>query len=219
MARFRKTAPVFTAVLILIFLVTMPPVFAEIKEKTLLDRVVTEEIPENVLIESSKKDLSVSEKLDLIINGRSGGFGVAVADGIISGAGIENDNILKERACSELEKLMEKNAIFVFDTSDCELISESPLNYVNLDDMSQSVSVIWMSFQFSSMMADVLIDVETFQIYEYNLYWDTYSVSEDSDLVELDDLIRNFKEYTGLSEEEFDYYYNCSDAPMYIGLK
>ena len=217
MAQFKKTAPVFIAVLILCLLVTMPPLFAKIKEKTLLDRVVTEEIPENVLTENSKKTLSVSEKLDLIVNGRSGGFGVAVVDGIISG--VENDNILKERACLELEKLMKKNAILVFDTSDCELISGTPLNYVNLNDMSQSVSLIWINLQFASMMADVLMDVETFQIYEYNLYCGSYSVSENSDLVELDDLIRNFEEYTGLSEEEFDYFYNCSDAPMYIGLK
>lgn len=216
-AQFKKTAPVFIAVLILCLLVTMPPLFAKIKEKTLLDRVVTEEIPENVLTENSKKTLSVSEKLDLIVNGRSGGFGVAVVDGIISG--VENDNILKERACLELEKLMKKDAILVFDTSDCELISGTPLNYVNLNDMSQSVSLIWINFQFASMMADVLMDVETSQIYEYNLYWDSYSVSEDSDLVELDNLIRNFEEYTGLSEEEFDYFYNCSDAPMYIGLR
>lgn len=217
MAQFKKTAPVFIAVLILCLLVTMPPLFAKIKEKTLLDRVVTEEIPENVLTENSKKTLSVSEKLDLIVNGRSGGFGVAVVDGIISG--VENDNILKERACLELEKLMKKDAILVFDTSDCELISGTPLNYVNLNDMSQSVSLIWINLQFASMMADVLMDVETFQIYEYNLYCGSYSVSENSDLVELDDLIRNFEEYTGLSEEEFDYFYNCSDAPMYIGLK
>ncbi len=217
MAQFRKTAPVFIAVLILCLLVTMPPLFAKIKEKTLLDRVVTEEIPENVLTESSKKALSVSEKLDLIVNGRSGGFGVAVVDGIISG--VENDNILKERACLELEKLMKKDAILVFDTSDCELISGTPLNYVNLNDMSQSVSLIWINFQFASMMADVLMDVETSQIYEYNLYCGSYSVSEDSELMELDNLIRNFEEYTGLSEEEFDYFYNCSDAPMYIGLR
>ena len=214
MAQFRKTAPVFIAVLILCLLVTMPSLFTKIKEKTLLDRVVTEENPENVLTESSKKDLSVYEKVDLIVNGRSGGFGVAEVDGIISGIEIENDDNLKKRACLELEKLMKKEAILVFDTSDCEIIGGIPLNYVNLNDMSQSVSVIWINLQFESMMADVLMDVETSQIYEYSLYWDLYTESEDLNLVELDDLIRNFEEYTGLSEEEFYYFYNCSDAPV-----
>ena len=38
------------------------------------------------------------------------------------------------------------------------------------------------------------------------------------DLVDLDEMIRNFREYTGLSEEEFDYFYDCSEAPMCISL-
>ena len=89
MKRIKKAGPVFIAILILCFLVTMPPAFAKIQEETLLNRVVSEEIPENVLLNNSKEDLSVADKLDLIINGRMGNMGTAVVDGGLSVA--END--------------------------------------------------------------------------------------------------------------------------------
>lgn len=68
------------------------------------------------------------------------------------------------------------------------------------------------------MSVDILMDMETSQIYEYNLYWDSYSVTDDIDLVEMDEMIENFREYVGLSQEEFGFFYNCSEVPVFIGL-
>ena len=216
MTEIRGKAPVFMAIFILCLLVAMPSIFAGIKEKAILNKVVTEKIPENVLVDYASEDLTVSEKLELIVRGRDGDSGVAIVSGGISG--IENDNILGERACRELEKLLSEHAILPFDTSDGQFLGGEPMNYVDLNDMSQSVSVMSVQLDFPAMVVDLIMDVETSQIYEYNLYWDSYSVSDDMDLVDLDEMIRNFREYTGLSEEEFDYFYDCSEVPMYISL-
>ncbi len=233
MKRIKKAGPVFIAILILCFLVTMPPAFAKIQEETLLNRVVSEEIPENVLLNNSKEDLSVADKLDLIINGRMGNMGTAVVDGGLSVA--ENDAVMSERACLELKKLIDRNAIPEFNMSDCNLIGGNVLNYVDLSDMGRSVSVMWLHLEFVEMDVDVLMDMETSQIYEYNLYGSGFTmydddydggsasysgdVLEDEDLAEWDEAIWNFQEYTGLSWEEFDYYYDCAEAPWYIGLR
>lgn len=216
MAQFKKTVPVIIAVFILCFLVTMPSIFTGIKERTLLNRVVTEEIPENVLAGYFTKDLSASEKVELIIEGMSDDTEVAIVGGGIPY--VENDAIIMEKACLELEELMDRGAMLRFDTSDCQFVSGTIHNYVDVEDISRSVSVMWVNLEFTSMMVDILMDVETSQIYEYNLYWDSYSVSDDEDLVGLDEMIHNFQEYTGLSEEEFYLFYDCSEAPIYIGL-
>ena len=39
------------------------------------------------------------------------------------------------------------------------------------------------------------------------------------DLVGLDEMIRNFQQYLGLSWEEFESYYDILNMPRYIGLK
>lgn len=216
MTQIRGKGPVFMAIFILCLLVAMPSLFAGIKEKTILNQVVIEKIPENVLVDHASKDLSVTDKMELIARGRTGSSGVAIVDGVISG--IENDNIIKERACLEIEKLMDKNAMLSFDISECKFIDGNPLNYVDLSDMSRSVSVMYIHLSFPSMEADIMMDVETFQIYEYNVYWDSYSAAENMALEEADGMIRNFREYTGLSEEEFEFFYDCSGMPDYIAL-
>lgn len=67
MIQIRGKGPVFMAIFILCLLVVMPFFFAEIKEKTLLNQVVIEKIPENVLVDHTAEDLTVSEKLELIV--------------------------------------------------------------------------------------------------------------------------------------------------------
>ena len=205
MTQIRGKGPVFMAIFILCLLVAMPSLFAGIKEKTILNQVVIEKIPENVLVDHASKDLSVTDKMELIAKGRDGDSGVAIVSGGISDI-------------EELEKLMNKHAILPFDTSDCQLISGIPMNYVDLNDMSQSVTIMLLHLEFSSMSVDILMDMETSQIYEYNLYWDSYSVTDDIDLVEMDEMIENFREYVGLSQEEFGFFYNCSEVPVFIGL-
>lgn len=71
MIQIRGKGPVFMAIFILCLLVVMPFFFAEIKEKTLLNQVVIEKIPENVLVDHTSEDLTVSEKLELIEIGRA----------------------------------------------------------------------------------------------------------------------------------------------------
>lgn len=233
MKRIKKAAPVFIAFLILCFLVVMPPVFGKIQEKTLLNRVTVEEIPENIFIDNSKKELTASEKRELILNGRMGNGGAVVMDGSFSAMGTDED--IEEKAYMELEKLMDNHAILKFDMSDVYLTQGEPLSYVDLSDMSRSVSLIWLHLTFPSMEADITMDMETFEIYEYNLYGegvdmlvgasdaesldDEEYVQEDADLVLLDEMIRNFRDYTGLSEEQFDYFYDCSEMPWFMVLK
>ena len=92
------------------------------------------------------------------------------------------------------------------------------MNYVDLNDMSQSVSLMWVHLSSSSVDMDVMMDVETSQIYEYHLYWNSYSTIDDMDVAGLDQMIENFRDYTGLSQEAFDYFYDCSGMPEYIVL-
>lgn len=233
MEQIKKAAPVFIAFLILCFLVAMPPAFGRIQEKTLLNRVTIEEIPENILIDNSKKELTVAEKMELILNGRMGTGGAIMLDGGFSGMGTDAD--IEKKAYMELEKLMHNHAILEFDMSDVYLTQGEPLNFVDMSDMSRSVSVMWIHLAFPSMEADVMMDIETSQIYEYNLYGmgvdmledengaENNSYAEDmmgdADLVLMDEMIRNFMDYTGLSEEEFDYFYDCSELPWYMGLR
>ena len=35
----------------------------------------------------------------------------------------------------------------------------------------------------------------------------------------VDEMIINFQTYTGLSWEDFEMFYDCSEAPTYVGLK
>ena len=119
MEQIKKAAPVFIAFLILCFLVAMPPAFGRIQEKTLLNRVTIEEIPENILIDNSKKELTVAEKMELILNGRMGTGGAIMLDGGFSGMGTDAD--IEKMAYMELEKLMDNHAILEFDMSDVYL--------------------------------------------------------------------------------------------------
>ena len=72
MIQIRGKGPVFVAIFILCLLVVMPFFFAEIKEKTLLNQVVIEKIPENVLVDHASEALTVSEKLELVVRERNG---------------------------------------------------------------------------------------------------------------------------------------------------
>ena len=65
----------------------------------------------------------------------------------------------------------------------------------------------------------VLMDLENSQIYEYNIYSLAYSASGEMDVESVDEMIINFQTYTGLSWEDFEMFYDCSEAPTYVGLK
>ncbi|MEI3266762.1 hypothetical protein [Frisingicoccus sp.] len=217
MVRLKKTAPAAVAVLLLGLLITMPSAFTRFREKSLLNRVVREEISENVLTGNSEYVLSVREKLELIIRGWEGSSGVVLVGGGISDAG-SNDNI-QEKACRELQKLMDMDAMLNFDLSDCQMLGGEPYNFVDMEDISRSVSAMWLHLEFESMAADVLMDLENSQIYEYNIYSLAYSASGEMDVESVDEMIINFQTYTGLSWEDFEMFYDCSEAPTYVGLK
>lgn len=232
MKQVEKAGPLFTAVLLLAFFISMPVLFTGFEEKSLINRVVTEELPENVSMEYSKTSLSVAEKLEMIASVRSGSRRISWVQGGISMAA--SDEEIRNQACAELEKLIKMQAIIEFPAEDCELIGGDFFTFVDTQDMSRSVYLMWLHMDADIMMVDALMDMETGQIYEYNLYYYDYDMIGDSgevfeeageetdgslDLVGLDEMIRNFQQYLGLSWEEFESYYDILNMPRYIGLK
>ncbi len=232
MKQIEKAGPLFTAVLLLAFFISMPALFTEFEEKSLINRVVTEELPENVSMEYSKTSLSVAEKLEMIASVRSGNRRISQVQGGISTAA--SDEEIRNQACAELEKLIKMQAIMTFPVEDCELIGGDFFTFIDTQDMSRSVYLMWLHMDADIMMVDALMDMETGQIYEYNLYWENYDmlggpgevsgaaageVDGSLDLMGLDEMIRSFQEYSGLSWEEFESYYDISNMPWYIGLK
>lgn len=232
MKQIEKAGPLFTAVLLLAFFISMPALFTGFEEKSLINRVVTEELPENVSMEYSKTSLSVAEKLEMIASVRSGNRRISQVQGGISTAA--SDEEIRNQACAELEKLIKMQAIMTFPVEDCELIGGDFFTFIDTQDMSRSVYLMWLHMDADIMMVDALMDMETGQIYEYNLYWENYDmlggpgevsgaaageVDGSLDLMGLDEMIRSFQEYSGLSWEEFESYYDISNMPWYIGLK
>ncbi len=232
MKQIKKAGPFFAAVLLLFFFISMPSIFTGIEEKALINRVVTEELTENESMEYSKAPLSVVEKLEMIASVRSGGSRITQVQGGIST--VASDADIRDKACSELEKLIKMQAIMECPVEDCEFIGGDSFTYVDSQDMSRSVYLIWLHMDADIMMVDALMDMETGQIYEYNLYWESYDMLGDSggvsgevagavdgsmDLMGLDEMIQSFQEYSGLSREEFESYYDISNMPWYIGLK
>lgn len=232
MKQVEKAGPLFTAVLLLAFFISMPALFTGFEEKSLINRVVTEELPENVSMEYSKTSLSVAEKLEMIASVRSGSRRISQVQGGISTAA--SDEEIRNQACAELEKLIKMQAIMAFPVEDCELIGGDFFTFIDTQDMSRSVYLMWLHMDADIMMVDALMDMETGQIYEYNLYWENYDmlggpgevsgaaageVDGSLDLMGLDEMIRSFQEYSGLSWEEFESYYDISNMPWYIGLK
>ena len=63
MKQVEKAGPLFTAVLLLAFFISMPVLFTGFEEKSLINRVVTEELPENVSMEYSKTSSSSATKV------------------------------------------------------------------------------------------------------------------------------------------------------------
>lgn len=232
MKQIKKAGPFFAAILLLAFLISMPAIFIGIEEKALINRVVTEELSGDVSMEYSKAPLSVAEKMEMIASVRSGSRRISQVQGGISAAASDED--IRDKACAELEKLIKMHAIMEFPLEDCELISGDSFTFVDTQDMSRSVYLMWLHMDADIMMVDVLMDMETGQIYEYNLYWESYDmigepgevsgeaageVDGSLDLMGLDEMIRSFQEYSGLSWEEFESYYDISNMPWYIGVK
>ena len=232
MKQIKKAGPFFAAILLLAFLISMPAIFIGIEEKALINRVVTEKLSGDVSMKYSKAPLSVAEKLEMIASVRSGSRRISQVQGGISTAASDED--IRDKACAELEKLIKMQAIMEFPVEDCELVSGDFVTFVDTQDMSRSVYLMWLHMDADIMMVDALMDMETGQIYEYNLNWEssdmlggTGAVSGEAagevdgslDLMGLDEMIRGFQEYSGLSWEEFESYYDISNMPWYIGLK
>lgn len=232
MKRIEKAGPFLAAVLLLAFFISMPALFTGIEEKALINRVVTEELPENVSMEYSKASLSVAEKLEMIASVRAGSRRISQVNGGVST--VASDADIMDKAREELEKLIKMQAIMEFPVENCELIGADFFTFVDTQDMSRSVNLMWLHLYTDVGMADILMDMETGLIYEYNLYWESYDmldgpgevsgaaageVDGSLELMDLDEMIRNFQEYLGLSREEFESYYDILNMPWYIGLK
>ncbi len=113
----------------------MPVLFTGFEEKSLINRVVTEELPEKCIDGVFKKNffylwLKTGDDSECAFRSRR----ISQVQGGISMAA--SDEEIRNQACAELEKLIKMQAIIEFPAGDCELIGGDFLPFVDTQDMS-----------------------------------------------------------------------------------
>lgn len=211
----KKIYPFAVSVLILVIVVMVPIGVIYIKEKAVLNHIVTESIPEDTFTGVSNTSLSLVEKLEMLSSFSDKNRIVFQSVEKIS------DEQLLEKVNIELKKMMEMGVVFSFDTSSGQIQRADAMVYMNKQDMNVSCTVINAEIEFTGYHLWILMDMETSQFYSFML--DTSLTYEDSTAYDKDDeffeqMIDGWCTYIGLDRETITEFFDFSYLPYSIYL-
>lgn len=211
----KKIYPFAVTVLLLVIVVIVPIGVTYIKEKAVLNHIVTESIPEDIFTGVSNTSLSLVEKLKMLSSFSDKNMFVFQSVEKIS------DEQLLEKANIELEKMMEMGVVFSFDTSSGQIQRADAMVYMNKQDMNVSCTVINAEIEFTGYHLWILMDMETSQLYSFMLdtpitYEGSMTYDKDEELFE--QIIDGWCTYIGLDRETITEFFDFSYLPYGIYL-
>lgn len=213
----KKTGPV-VLLLLLAACVFGPGLLLKMQEKSVVNQIHTEPVPENSMEYGGHSDLSTTDKIEQILKARSG-TNRMVYENFFPLKDINGE--IKKKIKSELKKIMELGILETMDLDGMDPEQYSCISYVNRQNMQETFSVWTGIVTMDDRELYLVMDSETGMIYEFSmmtLAMEGHDEAFDDDGAAPEGILLEFQKYLGLTWEEFCAYYNLSFAPESISL-
>ncbi|WP_418474398.1 hypothetical protein [Frisingicoccus sp.] len=213
----KKTGPV-VLLLLLAACVFGPGLLLKMQEKSVVNQIHTEPVPENSMEYGGHSDLSTTDKIEQILKARSG-TNRMVYENFFPLKDINGE--IKKKIKSELKKIMELGILETMDLDGMDPEQYSCISYVNRQNMQETFSVWTGIVTMDDRELYLVMDSETGMIYEFSMMtpaMEGHDEAFDDDGAAPEGILLEFQKYLGLTWEEFCAYYNLSFAPESISL-
>lgn len=213
----KKTGPV-VLLLLLAACVFGPGLLLKMQEKSVVNQIHTEPVPENSMEYGGHSDLSTTDKIEQILKARSG-TNRTVYENFFPLKDINGE--IKKKIKSELKKIMELGILETMDLDGMDPEQYSCISYVNRQNMQETFSVWTGIVTMDDRELYLVMDSETGMIYEFSMMtpaMEGHDEAFDDDGAAPEGILLEFQKYLGLTWEEFCAYYNLSFAPESISL-
>ena len=213
----KKTGPV-VLLLLLAACVFGPGLLLKMQEKSVVNQIHTEPVPENSMEYGGHSDLSTTDKIEQILKARSG-TNRMVYENFFPLKDINGE--IKNKIKSELKKIMELGILETMDLDGMDPEQYSCISYVNRQNMQETFSVWTGIVTMDDRELYLVMDSETGMIYEFSMMtpaMEGHDEAFDDDGAAPEGILLEFQKYLGLTWEEFCAYYNLSFAPESISL-
>ena len=213
----KKTGPV-VLLLLLAACVFGPGLLLNMQEKSVVNQIHTEPVPENSMEYGGHSDLSTTDKIEQILKARSG-TNRMVYENFFPLKDINGE--IKKKIKSELKKIMELGILETMDLDGMDPEQYSCISYVNRQNMQETFSVWTGIVTMDDRELYLVMDSETGMIYEFSMMtpaMEGHDEAFDDDGAAPEGILLEFQKYLGLTWEEFCAYYNLSFAPESISL-
>ena len=213
----KKTGQV-VLLLLLAACVFGPGLLLKMQEKSVVNQIHTEPVPENSMEYGGHSDLSTTDKIEQILKARSG-TNRMVYENFFPLKDINGE--IKKKIKSELKKIMELGILETMDLDGMDPEQYSCISYVNRQNMQETFSVWTGIVTMDDRELYLVMDSETGMIYEFSMMtpaMEGHDEAFDDDGAAPEGILLEFQKYLGLTWEEFCAYYNLSFAPESISL-
>ena len=213
----KKTGPV-VLLLLLAACVFGPGLLLKMQEKSVVNQIHTEPVPENSMEYGGHSDLSTTDKIEQILKARSG-TNRMVYENFFPLKDINGE--IKKKIKSERKKIMELGILETMDLDGMDPEQYSCISYVNRQNMQETFSVWTGIVTMDDRELYLVMDSETGMIYEFSMMtpaMEGHDEAFDDDGAAPEGILLEFQKYLGLTWEEFCAYYNLSFAPESISL-
>ncbi len=213
----KKTGPV-VLLLLLAACVFGPGLLLKMQEKSVVNQIHTEPVPENSMEYGGHSDLSTTDKIEQILKARSGTDRM-VYENFFPLKDINGE--IKKKIKSELKKIMDLGILETMDLDGMDPEQYTCISYVNRQNMQETFSVWTGIVTMDDRELYLVMDSETGMIYEFSMMtpaMEGHDEAFDDDGAAPEGILLEFQKYLGLTWEEFCAYYNLSFAPESISL-
>ena len=213
----KKTGPV-VLLLLLAACVFGPGLLLKMQEKSVVNQIHTEPVPENSMEYGGHSDLSTTDKIEQILKARSGTDRM-VYENFFPLKDINGE--IKKKIKSELKKIMDLGILETMDLDGMDPEQYTCISYVNRQNMQETFSVWTGIVTMDDRELYLVMDSETGMIYEFSMMapaMEGHDEAFDDDGEAPEGILIEFQKYLGLTWEEFCTYYNLSFAPESISL-
>lgn len=161
----KKTGPV-VLLLLLAACVFGPGLLLKMQEKSVVNQIHTEPVPENSMEYGGHSDLSTTDKIEQILKARSGTDRM-VYENFFPLKDINGE--IKKKIKSELKKIMDLGILETMDLDGMDPEQYTCISYVNRQNMQETFSVWTGIVTMDDRELYLVMDSETGMIYEFSM--------------------------------------------------
>ena len=198
----KKTGPV-VLLLLLAACVFGPGLLLKMQEKSVVNQIHTEPVPENSMEYGGHSDLSTTDKIEQILKARSGTDRM-VYENFFPLKDINGE--IKKKIKSELKKIMDLGILETMDLDGMDPEQYTCISYVNRQNMQETFSVWTGIVTMDDRELYLVMDSETGMIYEFSMMTPAmkgHDEAFDDDGAAPEGILLEFHKYLGLTWEEF----------------